>query len=295
MEKTIQKEIHHKNKTEFLFSAYNVRSSHKEKGIPLHIHEEMEIIYFKYGNMEYEVNFETHSLNSEAIIIINKNIPHEVRIKEFTKRECYIFIFNTNMLEGSLNDYSSTKYIFPILDGNLDLPVVLKPEKDKEIFEHLKTNLLNMYNSSMEKKTGYELKIKAALLDSFAHLFQHEYIKIYHDSEKNALKRKKMEKVFCYIKNNYHREVTLEDASDLIGLTESYFSKYFKDYTGYNFVDYLNSYRLSQALQLFNSSDLSVTEVCYETGFQNLSYFIRLFKKKFEVTPGKYKKHYLKG
>ena len=85
-------------------------------------------------------------------------------------------------------------------------------------------------------------------------------------------------------------KITIADISGEIGLSESHFMKYFKKTMGTSFIDYLNDYRLTKASRLLVTSENSVLEIAIETGFENLSYFIRLFKKKYSMTPNQYRK-----
>lgn len=291
----ILKEIRHGNKMEFLFSSFNSSDvGRKPEEIATHIHEEFEIAYWQGSEVEYEINFQKYYLDSEAIVIINKNVPHSLKIKSIAEKDTYVYIFDTNILEGAVNDYSTGKYIHPVIKGEVELPLMIKPDENRELFDIIGKELLNIYEYNNKKTMGYELKIRADLTYIFALLFEYNLINLNQKAKKEVQKTKKMEKIFYYIHENYKENITLKKASSLISLNESYFSKYFREYTGYNFVDYLNSYRLSQAAQLLGNTKIPVTDICYEVGFQNLSYFIRLFKSKFELTPGKYRKKYVK-
>ena len=68
--------------------------------------------------------------------------------------------------------------------------------------------------------------------------------------------------------------------------------KYFKNTMGTSFIDYLNEYRLTMASRLLLSSESSILDIAAEVGFDNLSYFNRIFKKRFEMTPSAYRKKY---
>ena len=69
--------------------------------------------------------------------------------------------------------------------------------------------------------------------------------------------------------------------------------KFFKCHMGTGFIDYLNDYRLVMAERLLRSSDNSVLEIAVQSGFDNLSYFNRIFKRKYGTSPGKYRKQFL--
>ena len=71
--------------------------------------------------------------------------------------------------------------------------------------------------------------------------------------------------------------------------SESHFMKYFKQYAGMSFIQYLNDYRLTRAGEFLQNTEESVTQIALKCGFENLSYFNRLFRRKFGVTRGRYR------
>ncbi len=92
-----------------------------------------------------------------------------------------------------------------------------------------------------------------------------------------------------YIKENYKRELTLEEVSKEVNISPHYFSKLFKDEMGENFIDYLTSLRINTAKEIMKSSLMSVKEICYEIGYGDPNYFSRIFKKAVGVTPTEYR------
>ena len=87
-------------------------------------------------------------------------------------------------------------------------------------------------------------------------------------------------------------KITIEDISKEVHLSQSHFMKYFKNTMGISFIDYLNEYRLTMASRLLLSSDSLILDIAAEVGFDNLSYFNRLFKKRFQQSPRDYRKRY---
>ena len=80
--------------------------------------------------------------------------------------------------------------------------------------------------------------------------------------------------------------------ADALYLSQSHFMKFFKNTMGTTFTEYLNDYRLTMASRLLISSEASILDIAAEVGFDNLSYFNRLFKKRFYVTPREYRKRF---
>lgn len=102
-------------------------------------------------------------------------------------------------------------------------------------------------------------------------------------------KSRRIAKVCSYIEEHFYGDISLSGAASLIGMTDSAFSHFFKSKTNTTFIDYLNNLRIAKACQLLTETDQTVTEICYNSGFNNMSNFIRMFKKKKQYTPNEYR------
>ncbi len=100
-----------------------------------------------------------------------------------------------------------------------------------------------------------------------------------------------MSKAVIYIHSKFREGITLTEAAEFSGFTPSYFSVKFREHTGSTFKDYVDKLRLSYAENLLNSTRLSITEVCFSSGFKNVSNFIRRFSEKYGVSPAKYRQN----
>lgn len=115
------------------------------------------------------------------------------------------------------------------------------------------------------------------------------------DGEK-ATAGKTLEKmnIACnYIVDNCERELTLESVANYVGFSTCYFSRVFKQTTQYNFVEYLTLQRVKRAQLLLSDSNMTVTEISYQSGFKSLSTFNRVFKQIRGCSPSEYRKYYL--
>lgn len=108
------------------------------------------------------------------------------------------------------------------------------------------------------------------------------------DMTSNA-KSRRVAKVCDYIEKNYEEQIKLSDVAQLVNMSDSAFSHFFKKKTGCSFIDYLNGVRIGKASQMLIDTTNSVNEVCYSCGFNNLSNFIRIFKKLKGATPSEYR------
>ena len=95
-----------------------------------------------------------------------------------------------------------------------------------------------------------------------------------------------------YLNQNFDKEISLGEAAKIAGMTEVAFSRFFKVRTGKTFVDTLNEIRLGNASRMLIDTTHSITEVAYKSGFNNMSNFNRIFKKKKDCTPKEFRETY---
>jgi AraC-like DNA-binding protein len=94
------------------------------------------------------------------------------------------------------------------------------------------------------------------------------------------------------MQKNYQKDINLADVAKLANMTEVSFSRFIKKRTGKTFIDCLNNIRLGYATRLLIDSTESIAEIAYKSGFNNISYFNRLFKKKKNITPKEFRENY---
>ena len=103
---------------------------------------------------------------------------------------------------------------------------------------------------------------------------------------------RRLEKAFEYINNNYYKSITLKDISKLVNMTDVSFSRFIKKRTGNTFIDSLNEIRLGHASRMLIDTTHSIAEISYNCGFNNISNFNRLFKRKKNCTPKEFRENF---
>jgi two-component system response regulator YesN len=102
-----------------------------------------------------------------------------------------------------------------------------------------------------------------------------------------------IKKAKLFIEENYHKDISLEDVSRIVDISSYYFSKLFKEETGENFIEYLTNIRIDKAKKLLQNRDMSIKNICVDTGYSDPNYFSRIFKKQVGVTPTEYREKLL--
>jgi AraC-like DNA-binding protein len=112
------------------------------------------------------------------------------------------------------------------------------------------------------------------------------------NKEKTFYNSRRIEKIMEFVNTNFSQNVTLGDAAKIAGMTEVSISRFFKLRTGKTFVDTLNDIRLGHASRMLIETTQSVNEIAYKCGFNNMSNFNRIFKKKKDCTPNDFRHSY---
>jgi transcriptional regulator GlxA family with amidase domain len=116
-----------------------------------------------------------------------------------------------------------------------------------------------------------------------------KYLNSYTITINNSEESARIKQVFAYMMQNFQQEIHLEQVASLVNMSESAFSRYFKHRTRETFSHILTEIRIEYACKMLQENDISIADICFESGFQNVSNFNRQFKKMKKMTPLNYR------
>lgn len=143
---------------------------------------------------------------------------------------------------------------------------------------------IDLYNEISAKNTISEKK------NYINFLF--ETVTSFVNRRKSSHNLKVYEKVKKFIEDNYQSELSLDNVSEVVGLSPSYLSLVFKEVSGMNFVEYVSTYRINKSKMLLKDITLTVSEISEKVGYTNSNTFIKVFKKYEGITPGQFREAY---
>ncbi len=290
----------HGTKT-FPCAIYQTRSIGKGTLVKHHWHDEVEILYFFGGEYRLEINMEQFFVHSEALYFINPGELHSIFSENAGSSGEDAIVFSLDILNFDSYDATQIQLIQPIQNGKMLFPRCLTPEHPGFIsirnaffevmhsFGHILDEKTPLRDGAATEDLTNQLFIKSSLLRILAVLSSHH---LFLPTEKNLDKRVEgIKTVLTYIKENYKEKIYIHDLADQLHMNEQYFCRFFKKSIGRSPMEYINEYRIKQAMRLLEETSLPVMEICLECGYNNLGNFLRAFKKCTGSTPLQYRNH----
>ncbi len=272
----------------FPFTVYGAIHSEYLRGFPLHWHDEMEIIYVKSGAMNVTVQNNDFNLYDGDMIFVQPQVIHSINHKDNLNSEYYNILFRLSLLDSGKADACFQKYIEPVYSQKVMIPSCVKSNSK------LHKKLLPFVSQLIELNAGQddnsELIIKSCIF-GIMHFICMNCSPANEEEQYNISLNSKLKKTLEYIRNNYSENITVEKAANLSNFSASHFSKMFRQLTGSSFTQYLKNYRLEMASDKLENNESKVSEIAFECGFNNLSYFTRAFCEKYHKTPSEFRKN----
>ena len=266
---------------EFPFGYYPVDPYYKPSKMVLHWHKEYEINYILEGGMDLTLNNEHYSCQKGDLVFIPGGTLHSA-VQHNCTYDC--FVFDLEPLTQTYED--AAQFFSDIRDQKISVTPVLSTD-DPDIQAAIK----QLQCISAGKKSGYKIMIVGTLFYLFGLIREKNFYKYtIQKSSTIQLQLKKLKKTLSYIDENLPYPISLGDLAEIADMNPKYFCGFFKKMTGQTPIEYVNYERLTYASTELVMSDSSITDIALAYGFNDLSYFIRLFKKHFQMSPGQYRK-----
>ena len=265
------------------FSTYHIQNGGQSFQIPVHWHDELEIIYVKSGYLTVNISGENYIGKPGDAFVVSPGNLHFMGSQTGTV-DYFTFLFPLKYIAFRTDDMLDDKLIEPLNSGHLMISPEIK-DTVKEQCEQLAGVYAAEIDESESKITG-QIRKKIILLQFIHELWKKGFIVENDTTGRNTVEKE----MVSYIQQNYTGKILLREFGEQFHLSEKYISRYFKEHFHITLSQYVTYLRLEHAKQMLQETDISVTEVAMQSGYQNISYFIRSFKKTYGVSPLKYRK-----
>ena len=264
------------------FSTYHIENAGRSFQIPVHWHDEFEIIYVRSGFLTVSISGESYIGKTGEAFVVSPGNLHLMGSQTGTV-DYYTFLFPLKYISFRTDDMLDEKLLEPLNSGHLMICPRVK-DTAKELCEQL-IKIYEAKNDESESKITTQVRTKIILLQFILEMWKKGFV-IENDTSGRNIVEKEM---VSYIQQNFTGKISLKEFGEQFHLSEKYISRYFKEHFHITLSQYITYLRLENAKQLLQDTDLSVTETAMQSGYQNVSYFIRSFKKTYGISPLKYR------
>lgn len=261
-----------------------------EFDFPLHSHEELELNLILNGKgAKRVVGDHLAEIDDAELVLVGSNLPHvwqTYKCKSKEIREVTIQ-FHKDLFDEKFLKRNQLSFIRTMLERSARGILF-----SKQTTEQLAPRLL-----ALNQKQGFDsvLELLSILHDLSVSRNMHSLSDATFNNAEYSYNSRRIGKAVDYMNQNFHKPITLTEVSKLANMTDVSFSRFFKARTGITFMDSLLEMRLGHASRLLIDTTQSVSEVAYNCGFNNISNFNRLFKKKKGCTPKEFRENYSYG
>lgn len=273
----------------FYFSKYQENTNLKAH--VWHYHPEIELVFVNGGSGKRQIGSHVSYYTEGDLILIGSHLPHCGFTDDNTgnKNETVIQM-KPDFLGNDFLGLPETQHINSLFNeakGGIAFGEETKKKVGARIeeMEHQSQfeRLVTMLNVLNELRQAKDFRILNA--EGFA-------------METQVQDNGRINLVFNFVKDNFQKQITLEEIADKVSMTVPSFCRYFKKVTNKTFTRFVNEYRVVHASKLLAEKPMGITEICYESGFNNFSYFNKTFKELTGKSASQYRQQYrsmLKG
>jgi AraC-like DNA-binding protein len=271
---------------DFPYEVYNGGVSRFDKGyLDWHWHDYFEINLVTSGTLNYFIENQSYVLHEGDAIFINARRLHR-GYSDNPSQDSDTIVFGGNLF---CSDTSSEWYQSAVENFIRSAVNGIKISAGTPWMERILTGLLQIHAAYRQKTVGYELSIKGYLCNIFSEILQNTAA----DTAPTILETEKMGRMrtlLAYIAQNYQNDFSLSDLAAEIGISDAECSRFFTSQMHQTLFTFITHYRIERSCELLINTDIPISEIALQAGFNSFSYYSRRFKEKMQCTPSEYRK-----
>ena len=262
----------------------------KEFTFPLHYHEELELnLIINAKGARRIVGDHIESIDDMELVLVGPNLYHAWFTHQCVSEEIreVTIQWHKDLFDDKLLRRNQLSFIRSMVERSQKGILFSKDTIRAVAPRLLSLNQKNGFDSVLELMSIlHDLSISRNMRTLSDASFTNEHF---------TYNSRRLEKAFEYMNNSYDKSISLGEVAKLVSMTEVSFSRFIKKRTGNTFIDSLNEIRLGHASRMLIDTTHSIAEVSYNCGFNNISNFNRIFKKKKNCTPKEFRENFTSG
>ena len=247
----------------------------------IHWHDDLEFIYVLQGSTHYEMADKTIKMTAGEGIFVNSKQLHLIHPDK--DEDCLLICLIFHPIILCSTEHITNTYVKPLIENKNIQYVHLKESNEWQ--KRVLHDIADM-EAYLEDENGH-LKVMSLIFDIWEQLFKN--LVTNESDEDMSVDLTCMKRMIQYIHKNYMNKISLQKICEAGNVGRSKCNALFEKYYNVSPIEYVKNFRIEQGAKLLTMSDMSVTEIAYETGFTDGSYFSKAFSNKIGISPLKYR------
>lgn len=260
-----------------------------QQSVNLHWHAETEFVLVRTGTVRIQVGADWYNVKAGTAVMVNSEELHSMVAPDDEPSECDAIVFHLDMLNSAGYDSIQHQFISPLLEKRVRFPRLIQPGTPWS--DAILEQLGRLCSLRYEERPAFEMRIKASLYSVLSELYEHETLEGQGGFSRFQEERlSRLKDVLTYIDQNLNQRLHLGDLASVAHMSKGHFCRFFRELTQQKPMHYINDRRIQMATNLLRDPNRSITSIALDLGFQDISYFIRVFKSFTKCTPLKYRR-----
>ena len=251
--------------------------------VPWHWHEEIELVYLSKGTLQCAVGNRRFPLRKGEALFINTGIPHAFFEESGIPYEESDIVFHPRLIYGDMGSIFYEKYILPLMRCPSMAGFAFR--KDLDWQREAALSIKEAVTVCRTKPELYEFTVREALTNVFTLLLRHNSGELQQTEARSSFLMERVKRMLDYFHSHYQESISVEQLAKQANICKRECQRDFKKVLGLTPTQYFEQYRLAMSLRLLTESSCSIIEIADQCGFQSPSYFTKLFREKYGVTP----------
>ena len=256
---------------------------------PFHFHPELEMVYILEGYGKRIVGDSVAAFNPGELILLGSNISHVWYSDEIyyhgnpdLRSRAIVLYFNKDIFGSSFYSLHETQHLKQLYH---------RAERGLKISGGTNERVVTLMREMLRAKDLNRIILLLQILETISSGGEYELLaSIGYQNTYDTTDNHKIDSVFQYVSQNFGQDISLEDIAKNCNMTPQSFCRFFKKRTQKTFIDFLNEFRISHAKKLMiENEEMTIREIAFDSGFNSISNFNKIFKSLTAVTPKEYK------
>ena len=257
-------------------------------------HDYFEVVYVVAGESDWEIGNRRILAKEADLLVIGSSVYHRMNRSGRSHPKIATLFFMPELICATDKDGEEAEFLMPfdLQDANFPYLIPAKTGIPAQVFQLIKRIHEALPANTSRARLSVRTYIKMICIELVNHYA--EYFDAQNSASRNGRDPQRLRPLFDHLEHHFDLPITVHEAAKILSMSKPHFMRFFKQITGQSFISYLNHFRIAKAQAMLSSAAKSISEISYEVGFCDQSYFGAVFRRIAKMTPLAYRRQFVR-